>query len=173
MDISIKAGGTAGGAINASIEIKFSSKHAVLFNAAGCVASSIENQVALAAEIMKLLGAGKWQKKYVVITTLIAAESTTAIASSSSSATIVLEGKTPDIKSVDLTDASVKLLMTRSKDIALEIVTAGNCTPLMGLSGVKGSVFGPDECGPLKLLNDSMRALIGNQKEQLMFMQIS
>jgi hypothetical protein len=173
VELVVKAGGRAGNIVNASVEVTFSSRHAVLFNAAGCCASSIENQVALAPKIMRLLEHRKWQRRYALVTTLVAAGSTTAIASASSQGVIVLEGKTPDIASVDLSDASIKLSVRRSKDISLAVVTEGSCSPLMGLSAIKGNVFGPDEFGPLRFLDESARALLGDQPEQLMFMQIA
>jgi hypothetical protein len=171
--IDVKAGGRLSGVVNASIEIKFANQHAVLFNAAGCTPSSVENQAALGSEIMTLLKEGRWQRKHALVTTLIAAGSTTAIASGSNEGAIVLEGRTPEIASVDLSDASIKLSVRRSRDISLEVVTEGHCSPLLGLSAVKGNVFRSDEFGPLRFLDASVRVLLSDQPEQLMFMQIA
>lgn len=149
VDIEFHAGGSIPG-VKASVELRFNRKHAVFFNAAGCTSSSIADQVTFGEAIKKLIKAGSWQRKYVVVTTLVAAAATTAVASASKDATLVLEAESDAIPFVNLTDASLKLAIKRTKNISLKVVTSDKCTPLMGLSALRGIDFEPDAFGPLR-----------------------
>jgi hypothetical protein len=44
-------------------------------------------------------------------------------------------------------DASIKLNIKTDRDLAIEIVTSGNLTPLAALSGIHGSIFEEDTFG--------------------------
>jgi hypothetical protein len=68
--------------------------------------------------------------------------------SSSSAASISLEAKTDTVQSIDLSDASIQLAVKAFKDLAIEIPTAGNLSPLLGLSGIHGGIFSDDTFGP-------------------------
>ncbi len=140
------------------IDIKFSSKHSVFFNAAACVPAQIQDQIKLGNDILSLFKAGKWQKDFVVVTNLYKGGSTTAIVSASGSASIGLDAQ-GDIPVIDLGDASLKLAVKHSKALALTVVTQGSLTPLFGLSGLQG-VFNPD-FGPIAL-----RAFVEPSTEQ-------
>jgi hypothetical protein len=147
------AGGTTGGGvpIKAGIELKFSRSDAVFFNAAACTFDSIEDQVELGERILKLYDDGRWERKFVVVTSLMRAGATTIVVSSSSNSSITLEASTPGVAAIDLADASLKLSIKRLKDVALKIVTAGEITPLIGLSKIHGGIFSGDDFGPERL----------------------
>jgi len=160
-DVEIHAKGDAtpsGVALKAGVDIGFSSKHSVFFNAAGCIPAQIQDQIKLGNDIMALFKAGKWQKNFVVITNLYKGGSTTAVVSASNNSSISLDAQA-DVPSIDLSDASLKLTVKHSKALALTVVTEGSLTPLFGLSCIQG-VFNPD-FGPV-----SLRSLIGPSSEQ-------
>ncbi len=164
------AGGTVAGVV-ASLEINFSSKHAVVFNAAECTLDEIENKVALGDAILELVKQKKWPKGQVVVTSLVMAKSTTAIVSSSSSASITLEASSPDVANIDLTDANLKLVVKRQKDLALKLVTENDCTPLIGLAGPRGAVRTIDELGPFGAMVGPERGVKGPE-EKLVFLEL-
>ena len=143
----------SGVAVKAGIDIGFSSKHSVFFNAAGCIPAQIQDQIKLGNDIMGLFKVGQWHKDFVVITNLFKGGSTTAVVSASSSSSISLDADA-SVPTIDVTDASLKLTIRRSKALALTVVTQGSLTPLFGLSGIQG-IFNPD-FGPV-----SLRGLIG------------
>jgi len=138
--------------VKAGIDISFSNKHAVFFNAAGCVPTSVANQPALGEAIFKLLDAGKWQKKFCVVTSLMKADNTTIAVSSSSNSKISFNASSDTVANIDLTDASLSLNVTRIKDISLKVTTSGGLTPLLGFSAIRGSLFTPDHFGPLSFM---------------------
>jgi hypothetical protein len=144
---------TANPPIKAGIDISFSSKHSVFFNAAGCVPTSIADQVALGSKIFALRDAGKWQDKFCVITSLMKAENTTIAVSSSSNSKISFDASSDKIANIDLTDASLSLSVTHIKDVSLKVTTSGGLTPLLGLSGIHQGIFSPDKFGPFQFLS--------------------
>jgi hypothetical protein len=154
-DIEIHAKGDAtptGVSATAGIDVAFTSTHSLLFNAAGVFPAQIENQIKLGNDIMDLFKQGKWQKKFVIVTSLYKGGSTTAIVSATGNSSVDLEASA-DVQSIDLSDASLKLIVKSSKALALTVVTEGSLTPLFGLSGIQG-VFN-DDFGPI-----SLRALL-------------
>jgi hypothetical protein len=142
--------------VKAGLDVSFSTENAVMFNAAGCQASAIDDQVKLATAIMDLFERGQWRKEYVVVTTLVRAKTTTVLVSSSDSAKISLEASTDRIDAIDLGDASLQLAIKSFKDIAVKIVTEGGLTPLLGLSGIHGGFFEDDKFGPASALLKSI-----------------
>jgi len=119
--------------------VSFTSTHSVFFNAAGVFPALIENQIKLGNDIMELLKQGKWQKDFVIVTSLFKGGNTTAIVSASNNSSIDLEASA-DVPSIDLSNASLKLIVKSSKALALTVVTQGSLTPLFGLSGVQGGI---------------------------------
>ena len=144
--------GPGGVPVNASVDISFSEQSAVFFNAAGCTADAIENQIQLGEQILQLNRDGKWQQQFAVITTLVKAKSSTIVMSSSSDASITIQATSSAVQSIDLDDASIQLSVTAFKDLAIEIVTEGDLTPMLGLSGIHGGIFSDDSFGPLSTL---------------------
>jgi len=108
----------------------------------------ILDQVALAEEIMKLYNQGKWEKEFAVVTGIMQAGATTVVISGSSNSSIALEASTPGATSIDLSDASLKLAITKAKDIAFKVITQGSLTPLIGLSKIQGGWFDDDHFAP-------------------------
>ena len=144
---------TATPPIKAGIDISFSSKHSVFFNAAGCVPTSIEDQAALGNAIFALLKADKWQKKFCVATSLMKAENTTTAVSSSSNSKISFDASSDKIANIDLTDASLSLSVTHIKDVSLKVTSTGGLTPLLGFSAIQGGIFSSDHFGPLSFMS--------------------
>jgi hypothetical protein len=134
--------------IRAGVDFDFTSEDALYFNCAGCTAESVEDQVALGDQILRLMNDGKWDKKFAVVTTLMHAESSTIVMSASSSASLKLQADSDAISSINMGDASLKLEVTMQRDLAIQIVTQGKLTPLLGLSGIHGSIFDDDTFGP-------------------------
>jgi hypothetical protein len=155
--------------IKAGLDISFSSKHSVFFNAAGCVPTSIADQAALGNAIFALLDVGKWQKKFCVITSLMKAENTTIAVSSSSSSKISFNASSDNIANIDLTDASLSLSVTHIKDVALKVTTAGGLTPLLGLSAIQGGIFSHDHFGPLSFMKELNAAAVTKGSESGLF----
>ena len=149
IEFHAKGDGTPGGApIKAGLDISFSSKHAVFFNAAKCIPTSIEDQYTLADKIMELYDAGKWHKEFVLVTGLMDAGATTVIISGSSNSSISLEASSDKVANIDLADVSIKLGITKAKDIAFKVVTEKSLTPLVGLSKIHGGILEDDHFGP-------------------------
>jgi hypothetical protein len=147
--VTFNAKGQAG-QVNASVGVTFSEQGAILFNAAGCTAQAIEDQVQLGDAIIKLYNDGKWNKQFAVVTTLISAISTTVLMSSSSNSSITLQATDPSVAAIDLSDASLQLSISAFSSMALSITTQGALTPLIGLSGLQGW-FGAGTFGPRML----------------------
>ena len=136
--------------VKAGLDITFARENSVFFNAADCTLDSVEDQVALGEQIIKLYEQKKWEKKYAIVTGVLRAKSTTAIVSSSSNSSISLDAESPDIPAINLADASLKLSVKRVKDVALKIVTEGELVPLMSLSKIQGGFFSEGDFGPLE-----------------------
>ncbi len=121
---------------NASLEINFSRENSLFFNAADCKYEMIKNKAALAAEIMKRYKQKNWERKWAVVTDLVHSKATTIAVSSSKSSSIIL-GASTNIKTIDLTDASLKLSIRKMKDISYKEVTTEGLIPLLGLSKIQ------------------------------------
>jgi hypothetical protein len=136
----------AGAAARAGLDIRFSRKDAVFFNAAGCTMPQIDDVNAVGRALIERLHRGEWDSSFLVVTSLVRAARTTAIASTSSGSEVKLEATADTISNIDLADANLSLQIKRSRNTALEIVTASAQTPLMELSQVRGwlrDTFGP------------------------------
>jgi hypothetical protein len=140
--------GPSGPPVKASLEIDFSSKNSVFFNAAECVPQSLKDQIALGNAVMDLFKAGKWDANYAVITSLLKAGSTTVIVSGSESSSIVLEAQSDSVQQINLGDASIGLQIQHESNVAYKVVTQASLTPLLGLSKVQHKFFGGDHFGP-------------------------
>jgi len=123
-------------AARAAIEIGFSSKDSVFFNAAGVRHHSLENPALLGRLILELHKQGKWSPRRFVVTRLVESDNCTTIISGSSRSSIRLEAQS-DVPRIDLADASLKLDVATENSIAFEIVSASGHYPLLGLSGIK------------------------------------
>ncbi len=162
-------------AVNAGLDLKFTRENAVFFNAAGCTLTQVDDIAAVGEALGALLAAGRWDSGFYVVTSLVHAASTTAVVSSARGSEVGLEAAS-DVPHIDLTDASLKLRIKRSRSTALEIVTANGQTPLMQLSRLRGvfsKVIRPEaalargETRPFVLTADdeALDALVASQAE--------
>lgn len=136
-EVTLKAqgqGGTGGITVNASLEIKFSSKHAVFFNAAGCEHDSIEDEVMLGNDVMRLMEAEKWDDDWVIVTRLIRSGATTIAIAGSQDGSIVFEAEAT-VPKIDLADAGLKLAVNHERNIGFSVATEG-LVPLVGFGGL-------------------------------------
>jgi hypothetical protein len=127
------AGGVTGAATgNAGVEIKFSHKEAVFFNAASCYHDRIKDEDKLGGDLRKLRKAGKWSKSWVIVAELVRAGSTTVAVSGGDSSSVVLEARA-NVNNVKFADASLSLSLVKSKNIGYVVVTTQGLIPLIGL----------------------------------------
>jgi len=141
VDVEFHAAGDAtptGVPVKAGLDISFSSKYSVFFTAAQCLPSYVADQVTLANTILDLYRQGKWQRKFALITGALQAGATTVVISASDNASIGLEASAAGIARIDLSDASLKLSLTRARSVGFKAVTENGLTPLIGLSRIQG-----------------------------------
>jgi hypothetical protein len=143
-EFSGDASATAGNAVvsaNAAVKITFSKNNTVYFNAAGCETNSVGNTDTMEADIKAGDKADKfkWKNSYHVITSVVNAGRTIVAVSTSSSAGITFTAKSPEVKKVNLSDASMDLSMTSSNAVGLTIDAQEGLQPLMVLMKVRGT----------------------------------
>ncbi|MCW5319485.1 hypothetical protein GTQ43_39835 [Nostoc sp. KVJ3] len=126
--------------INARLEIKFSNKNSVFFNAPGCVFKSIDNLPNFKEKIINLYNIGHWKAEYVIVTKLLQATSATIIisASNNSSITLEAEGKT----TIDLADVNLTFKAKSENNIGFKLTTESDIIPLVGFHKLKKGFFG-------------------------------
>lgn len=120
----------------ASVDIAFSAKHAVYFNAAECSYCMIENKAKLGDQIVELFKAGKWQRKWVIVTDLVRAGATTVVISGSSSASISL-GAQGDVPHINLANADLELSPKHESNIGYKVISESGMVPLIGLGKIQ------------------------------------
>jgi len=124
--------------VDAGISISFSAEHAVLFQAAECTTSSIENRHRLALALLQRFEDGQWPKRYVVVTSLVRALRTTILISAGRDAGIDLRASADvSLGEHSLADADAGLEIVSSRGVATRIVGEGGLTPLFQAIGVK------------------------------------
>lgn len=124
----------------ASLEIKFSHKDSIFFNAADCTTTRIENKVKIGEilkELMKKKNGPKWLKEYCVVTDLVKAGRTIIAISAGANAGISLSADSPVIENINLADASVKLNVGTEKSIGYKCVAEEGTILLLGLCKMK------------------------------------
>ncbi len=126
--------------INVGLEIKFSHKNSVFFNAPGCVVRFIDNLLNFKEKIIGLYNTGKWQQEYVIVTKLLQATSATIIISSSDNSSITLEagGQT----TIDLANANLKFKVKSENNIGFKLTTERDIIPLIGFHKLKKGFLG-------------------------------
>lgn len=127
--------------VKAHLDISFSKKGGVYFNAANCKITEVKDIESLGKTILKRFECEEWDHKLVVVTSIVKADSTTALVSSSNKASIVLEADA-SVSEIDLADASIKLKIRSCKDIGLSYVTEAGCVPIFTLAKIKLKFFG-------------------------------
>lgn len=122
----------------AGVEIKFFSRRAVFFNAAGCSYTMIADKVELGRQVMERFKAGEWQREWAVVTDLVEAKSTTVIVSGGDEAMILMEA-TGDIANINLADASIGLDVKMASNIGYQVVAKNGLMPLLGLCKIQSA----------------------------------
>lgn len=135
---SIRANGVA--YANATLEISFSGKGAVFFNAADCTYSMIESKTALGSEIMQRYENNKWNEEWAIVTDIVNAGSTIVAVSGGDSSSLVLEAS-GDAKRINLANASIGLNIVSEKNVGFQLVTHEGIIPLIGLSQLQRSFW--------------------------------
>ena len=121
----------------AALEVNFSGKEAVFFNAAGCNYTMIADKVRLGREVMDRYKAKQWQREWAVVTDLVKAGNTTLAVSGGNAASIVFEA-TGDVERINLADASAGLTIRTAKNIGYQVVAENGLIPLFGLCKIQG-----------------------------------
>jgi hypothetical protein len=157
VSLTIKAAGTApalGSVLTqaeAGITLEFKKSKSTAYQAVGCVAPMIDDQVALGKTILELFQQGKWNKDWVVVTELVQAKSGTVLISNSSSSKIELsaKGTLTGGAPTGIADVSAQLQLAFSKDMMTSLISQNGLTPLFKAKAIKSD--GP--VGPFEKIN--------------------
>jgi hypothetical protein len=139
----------------AGFTIDFKKSKATVYEATGCVAPMIDDQIAVGKKIIELYQKGNWNENWAVVTELVQAKSSTVLISNSSSAKIELSAKGTITGSPSLADVSAELQLAFSKDMMTSLISQNGLTPLFRARAIKSN--GP--IGPLEKVN----AISGNR----------
>lgn len=130
----------------AGFSIEFKKSKSTVYEAVGCVAPMIDDQLAVGKKVLEMYQQGNWNKDWAVITELVQARSATVLISNSSSSKIELSaGGTFTGGAASLADVNAQLQVAFSKDMMTTLVSQAGLTPLFKARGVKSN--GP--IGPL------------------------
>lgn len=132
---SVNSLGTS--AVKAGLEIKFSRKDSIFFNAAECVTNRIANKAVVGTILLDLLDKGRWEKEYCVVTDVVKAGNTIIAISQSDNSGISFEADSPTIEQINLADASVKLNWVSQKSIGYKVEAKEGLDLLIGLCKIK------------------------------------
>lgn len=121
----------------ATLEIKFSKKDSIFFNAAECTTTRITNKAKVGEKLKDLMKQGKWNKEYCVVTDLVKAGRTIIAISQSDSSGISFEVSSSAIEKINLADASIELNITSEKSIGYKVDATDGMYILMGLCKIK------------------------------------
>jgi len=142
VDVNLSAKGTVnieGVTVKASLDINFSHKDSIFFNAAECSTTRISNKAKIGEvlkEIMKKKD-GRWLKEYCVVTDLVTAGRTIIAISASDNSGISFAADSPAIENINLADASVKLGLTSQRSIGYKVEAVEGLIILLGLCKMK------------------------------------
>ncbi|MDP2722655.1 MAG: hypothetical protein Q8O72_07855 [Bacteroidales bacterium] len=125
----------------ATLDIKFSGKNTVYFNAIGCTNTRITNKAKLGEALMEKFSGGHWEKKYYVVTDLVEADKAIIAISKSGRSGISFEAESPLLQKIDLSDASIKLDLKMEKDIGYKVPAEEGLTLLLGLCKIESRFF--------------------------------
>lgn len=159
---SVNSAGTT--LAKATLEIKFSNKNSIFFNAAECTTTRITNKAKVGEILKELLKNERWQKEYCVVTDLVKAGKTIVAISQSNNSGISFEADSPAIEKINLGDASVKFNLTSERSIGYKVDAVEGLDLLMGLCKIKnpflwwGGGFKPKTF----MLSDTMKFRIEN-----------
>jgi hypothetical protein len=131
---------------DAGIAVSFDAEGAILFQAAACMVTSIEDQHALGEQLLQMYDRGDWPEEYVVVTEIVRAERATILISNSRAATIEFKTQANvHLSEYSLVDADVKLQVARSRNIGTQVVAEGELTPLFKAKGVRRRLLRPPD----------------------------
>jgi hypothetical protein len=144
-DIAFHAKGsvapTGGTYVNATLEVGFTSREAMFFNAAECLHNMIEDKDSLGKSVLELYDNDKWDDGWVVVTDLISAKSVAIAISASSSASISFEAS-GDVPSIKLADASIGLSIKSATNVGFQLAGQTGGVLLIGLCGISSRFLG-------------------------------
>lgn len=124
----------------AGFSIEFKKSKSTVYEALGCVAPSIDDQVAIGKKILELAAQGEWNKDWAVITELVVADSATVLISNSSSSKIELTASGNVVAgTVSLADVNAGLQIAFSKDMQTVLVSQAGLTPLFKARAIKSN----------------------------------
>lgn len=126
--------------INAHLDIKFSRKGGVFFNASGGKITAFKDNTIIEDKIFKLSKKKEWKYNWCIVTSIVSAKSTTAIVSLTNDGAISLEADA-SISQIDLADAALKLNVKSENNIGFSIITNSKCIPLFTLGKLKFKIF--------------------------------
>lgn len=121
----------------ATLDIKFSGKNIVYFNAIGCTNTRLANKAKLGEALKQKLSNGDWNKDYCVVTDLVEADKAIIAISKSSNSGISFEAESPLLQKINLSDASIKLDLKMEKDIGYRVPAEEGLTLLIGLCKIE------------------------------------
>lgn len=127
--------------VTAGVDVGFARGNSILFNAAGCKVTEIENIDAFGKRLTALFDEGQWEASSVVVTSFVSVATLTLIISGESNASIELDA-VGDLASIDLSHAEILLKAGNERGIASKFVSAQDTTPLIGLSCVQKRILG-------------------------------
>jgi hypothetical protein len=126
----------------AGLGIRFTRKHATAFRAEGVRQRRIDDQVALAREVLALMRDERWDRDWSVVTEVLHATSTTALVGRSAGSGAEFEiSPTVQGGGLELLSAQAHLRTVTSRDMQLMIVGTGGTTPLFRAMRVKRRWF--------------------------------
>lgn len=134
---SLSASGTT--LAKASLEIKFTKKDSVFFNAAECTTTRISNKVKVGKILKSLLDDDRWEKRYCVVTELVTAGKTLVAISQSNDSAISFEADSPTLERINLTDASIKINLASERSIGYKVDAGEGLIILLGLCKMKNA----------------------------------
>ena len=124
---------------DAGIIVNFSKESAVVFSAKDVKYPSIEDQIKLERDIIRLYKAKKWDRDWCIITELAKAEGATIIISNSSNSKIELKANAKIAATkIDIADAAFNFSTQFSKDVNTAIISQEELTPLFKVKKLKG-----------------------------------
>lgn len=136
----------------AGFTIDFKKSKSTVYEAVGCVAPMIDDQVAVGKKVLQMYQQGTWNKDWAVITELVQAKSATVLISNSSNSKIELSASgTFTGGTASIADVNAQLQMAFSKDMMTTLVSQAGLTPLFKARAVKSNgPIGPfDKANPI------------------------
>jgi hypothetical protein len=127
---------------DAGLSVDFSSSDAAVFQAAGCSIAQVADQHRLGEELLRLHSEGRWPHHYVVVTEVIRADRATVLVAAASGARMEFKAQAGmQLGPLSLVAADAGLHLMRSQGMGVQIVAAGDLTPLFRARGIQRRLF--------------------------------